>query len=85
MKYESLSLKEKAELFKVFTSNGINNINTIKKLYNSFDDGGNIQNKENTYEGGMLKPATINAEYSQDYIDRLARETKNLKNLPINN
>lgn len=39
-RWSSLSMKDRAGLIKVYVSNGITNINTIKSHYNKFDEGG---------------------------------------------
>lgn len=45
-RWSSLSLSEKDALIKVYVSNGITSLDAIKKDYNSFDNGGNLYNKE---------------------------------------
>lgn len=39
-KWSALSMKERADLFKLYVNNGITNIRDIRKHYNSFGDGG---------------------------------------------
>lgn len=41
-KWSALSMSERADLIKLYVSNGVTSLNDIKKDYNSFDDGGNI-------------------------------------------
>lgn len=44
MKWEELSLKDRAELMRIYLDNGISSIASIKKHYNSFADGGEVDN-----------------------------------------
>lgn len=39
-RWSALSMQQRADLIKLYTNNGITNINDIRKHYNSFDDGG---------------------------------------------
>lgn len=41
-KWSALSMKERADLIKLYVSNGVTSLNDIKKDYNSFDGGGII-------------------------------------------
>ena len=43
-KWDSLSIKDKADLMKMYIKNGINNLDDIKNHYNSFQDGGETKN-----------------------------------------
>ena len=45
-KWNELSLAEKAEMMKVAISNGVTNLNDIRKQYNEFAEGGNIYDGE---------------------------------------
>lgn len=40
-KWDSLSIKDKADLMKLYVKNGINNLEEIRSHYNKFKDGGN--------------------------------------------
>ena len=42
-KWSALSMKERADLIKLYVSNGITSLDTIKKDYNSFGDGGDTK------------------------------------------
>lgn len=46
--WSALSLKDKADLFKIYINNGINDLNTIVKHYNAF--GGPLYNEDNPIE-----------------------------------
>lgn len=48
MKWEELSLKDRAELMRIYLDNGISSIASIKKHYNSFADGGEVDNIHST-------------------------------------
>lgn len=48
MKWEELSLKDRAELMRIYLDNGISSIASIKKHYNSFADGGEVDNAHST-------------------------------------
>ena len=55
-KWSALSMKERADLFKLYVNNGITNIRDIRKHYNSFSDGG----PSNTpIDGGELPGVTV--------------------------
>lgn len=47
-KWDSLSIKDKADLMKLYTKNGINNLEEIRSHYNKFATGGNTEEEENT-------------------------------------
>ena len=57
-KWDSLSIREKADLMKLFVDNGITDLNQIHSLYNEYDKGGftnqidNNQPTRETYTGG---------------------------------
>ena len=43
-KWDSLSIKDKADLMKLYVKNGINNLEEIIGHYNKFAEGGEIKN-----------------------------------------
>lgn len=43
-KWDSLSIKDKADLMKLYVKNGINNLEEIRSHYNKFAEGGEIKN-----------------------------------------
>lgn len=76
-KWSALSMTERADLIKLYVSNGITNINNIRKHYNSFGNGGRILDGET--EGNQtlsnesiyydfIEPSVVKAfESSEDY------------------
>lgn len=50
-KWDSLSIKDKADLMKLYIKNGINNLEDIRSHYNKFQDGGNKNNPLKTISG----------------------------------
>ncbi len=44
MKWSDLTLEEKAGVMNIAVNNGITNLSDIEKLYNSYAEGGNIDN-----------------------------------------
>lgn len=49
-KWSSLSMRDRADLIKLYVSNGITSLDAIKKEYNSFGDGGPIGEGNKTYK-----------------------------------
>lgn len=45
-RWNNLSIKDKADLIKVYVNNGIYDLSSIKEHYNSFGDGGPTNNKQ---------------------------------------
>lgn len=43
MSWEDLNIKEKSDLMRLYISNGIMDLDTIKEHYNAFQDGGNVK------------------------------------------
>ena len=42
MKWEELSLKDRADLMKLYIQNGFTGLSKIRSHYNSLDEGGNL-------------------------------------------
>lgn len=57
-KWSALSMKERADLIKLYVSNGITSLDTIKKDYNSFAPGGPIETDEFGYPADIT-PAIV--------------------------
>jgi hypothetical protein len=57
-KWSALSMKERADLIKLYVSNGITSLNDIKKDYNSFAPGGPIETDEYGYPADIT-PAVV--------------------------
>lgn len=64
-KWSALSMKERADLIKLYVSNGITSINDIKKDYNSFAPGGPIETDEYGYPADIT-PAVVEADYPRE-------------------
>ena len=45
-RWSALSMSERADLIKLYVNNGITSLDTIKKDYNSFGDGGDTENNQ---------------------------------------
>lgn len=63
-KWSALSMKDKADLIKLYVSNGITSLDTIRKEYNSFDDGGPVGEGKDTYENNLYNHKEEAAMYS---------------------
>ena len=95
-KWDELSIREKADLMKLFVDNDITDLNQIHSLYNSYQDGGvtnqennNIiqitesNNNEDTYYQGALNSAVKTAYLTREQWAKLNREGKvNLQQVP---
>lgn len=68
-KWNSLSLKNKSDLMKMYIKNGINGLEDIKKHYNSFQDGGETGIKT---QSGIHKPYYEIPESTRKILKRLA-------------
>lgn len=66
MKWEELSLKDRAELMRIYLDNGISSIASIKKHYNSFADGGPLKDE---YDNPDQYYDYITAEEAGDMYD----------------
>ena len=63
-KWSALSMKDRAELIKLYVSNGITDIGNIKNHYNKFDDGGPIGEGKETYDNPRYNHKEEAAIYS---------------------
>ena len=61
-RWSALSMSDRADLIKLYVSNGITSLNDIKKDYNSFGPGGHIETDEYGYPADIT-PAVIVEEY----------------------
>lgn len=68
-KWSALSMKERADLIKLYVSNGITSLDNIKKDYNSFAPGGSIETDEYGYPADIT-PAVVtqDAEFNKFLI-----------------
>lgn len=64
-KWSALSMKERADLIKLYVSNGVTSLNDIKKDYNSFAPGGPIETDEYGYPADIT-PAVVEADYPRE-------------------
>ena len=46
MKWDKLSMAERAKYIELGVSNGITDLNAIRKAYNKYQDGGNLEINE---------------------------------------
>lgn len=53
-RWDKLSMRDRAELMKIYVKHGLHNLDDIRKHYNSFDEGGEVDN--------------VNTTDAQDYI-----------------
>ena len=70
-KWSALSMLERADLIKLYVRNGITSLDTIKKDYNSFGDGGDkttnpSQQNTNPF---MMTPVSMPSVYSQKALE----------------
>lgn len=63
-RWSSLSMRDRADLIKLYVSNGITDISTIKNHYNKFDDGGPVGEGQKTYNHPMYNHKEEEAMYS---------------------
>lgn len=63
-RWSSLSTRDRADLIKLYVSNGITDISTIKNHYNKFDDGGPVGEGQRTYNHPMYNHKEEEAMYS---------------------
>lgn len=61
-RWSALSMKERADLIKLYVSNGITSLNDIKKDYNSFDEGGPTREMTPS-EAAALNKTLNNSQY----------------------
>ncbi len=70
-KWNSLSLKNKSDLMRMYIKNGINDLNDIKKHYNSFQDGGEVSNDRSIIENTLTRKNNFKTAlkdfYGEDY------------------
>lgn len=71
-KWSALSMKDKADLIKIYVSNGITSLDTIRKEYNSFSDGGNTE--PIYYDDTYIEPAVVKAFKSQEDYNKFLGE-----------
>ena len=65
-RWSQLSMQQKADLIKLYIESGITDIGSIKKDYNSFDDGGPVEPLY--YDDTPIEPAVVKAfKSSEDY------------------
>lgn len=63
-RWSSLSMRDRADLIKLYVSNGITSLDNIKKNYNSFGPGGPIGEGSKTYESKLYNHKEEAAIYS---------------------
>lgn len=74
-RWGQLSIKQRADLIKLYVESGITDLNEIKRHYNNFDSGGNLENIEEPIDGGEL-PTSVVTPYG-NYI-KYSSENKNV-------
>ena len=71
-RWSALSMKERADLIKLYVSNGITSLENIKKDYNSFGDGGDTEPLY--YDDTYIEPAVVKAFKSEEDYNRFLGE-----------
>lgn len=76
-KWDSLSIKDKADLMKLYIKNGINNLEEIRSHYNKYADGGYTEEDEEYYTVPTrqeyleeVKRKALEASNSQGVVDK---------------
>ena len=79
-RWSALSMSERADLIKLYVSNGITSLDTIKKDYNSFGDGGSTDGDNNNNSTTPTKRKLTLEEFLQAKADstRVAAHAKSL-------
>lgn len=82
-RWSALSLKDRADLIKLYVSNGITSLDTIKKEYNSFGDGGNTDSKREMAEidADYFLRGWYNNPTTQAMMDQL--DTRDYSKYPV--
>lgn len=91
-KWDSLSMKERAELIKIGVQNGITDLQELRNYYNKFDDGGFLDRAVQAVKAGYNKIKKYFEEPSGfDYIDlsnqnvaRIRSNTQNVNSILAN-
>lgn len=87
-RWSALSMKERAEVFKIGIENGVTNRDVIIKIYNSFESGGS---KEPLYyDDTYIEPAVVKAfnsteDYNRYYGDQFGKQIARKRNKVANN
>ena len=68
-RWSQLSMKQKADLIKLYTESGITDVVEIRRNYNSFDDGGSV-NDTQYYDDTYIEPARVKAFKNQKEYNR---------------
>jgi hypothetical protein len=55
-KWNNLSMTERAELMRIYRSNGISSISLMRDHYNKHDNGGDIQSSDATFRATLTNP-----------------------------
>lgn len=91
MSWEDLSIKEKSDLMRLYISNGIMDLDTIKEHYNAFQDGGKLtfkqwksqmQSKYPDIEMDNTKAGYDYNRYFNDNYDDAIRQLSKLGHFP---
>lgn len=77
-RWSQLSMKQRADLIKLYTDSGITSLNKIREDYNTFDDGGNTHPVE-VQQG--LQNGTIQAVKKEDGTYAYIRQEKPVEDL----
>lgn len=68
-KWNSLSLKNKSDLMKMYIKNGINSLEDIKKHYNSFQNGGDTSNDRSIIENTLNRKEDFKTSLKSFYSE----------------
>jgi hypothetical protein len=71
-RWSALSMLERADLIKLYVSNGVTSLDEIRRDYNSFSDGGNTE--PIYYDDTYIEPAVVKAFKSQEDYNRFLGE-----------
>lgn len=83
-RWSALSMSERADLIKLYVSNGVTSLDDIKKDYNTFSEGGNTNSDDNNsstipetlsdepiyYDDTYIEPSVVKAFKSQEEYNR---------------
>ena len=71
-RWSALSMQQRADLIKLYTSNGITNIKDIRNHYNSFDNGGYVEdlNSKMLFNPIKQENTLVNKTYPKKYVEK---------------
>lgn len=81
MKWDKLSMAERAKYIQLGVSNGITDLNAIRKAYNKYQDGGNLEINESNIStqnskgsGDSVPPRSQLAKQAEEQLARYRAE-----------